>query len=165
MPWKETYPMDQRVAFIADWLRDEWTMIELAERYQISRKTCYKWVDRYEADPAHGLADRSRAPHVHGRAMSEASRHAVLVLRRAHPRWGPKKLRAILTARRADGGPAASTIGDLLRREGLSQPRRRSRYVVPLTAPLAAATAPNDVWTTDFKGWFRTTDGTRCDPL
>src|SRR5258708_77678 len=58
-------------------------------------------------------------------------------------RWGPKKPGAILTGRGGDGGPAASTIGDLLRREGLSQPRRRSRYVVPLTAPLAAATAPN----------------------
>jgi putative transposase len=166
MPWKETDPMDQRVAFIADWLRDEWTMTELAERYQISRKTCYKWVDRYDADPAHGLAARSRAPHVHGRAMSAARRAAVLALRRGHPRWGPKKLRAILTARAArDAWPAASTMGELLRREGLSQPRRRVRYVVPLTTPLAAATAPNEVWTTDFKGWFRTTDGTRCDPL
>ena len=56
-------------------------------------------------------------------------------------------------------------MGDLLRREGLSQPRRRPRYLVPLTHPLAAAAAPNDVWTADFKGWFRTGDGTRCDPL
>jgi len=61
--------------------------------------------------------------------------------------------------------PAASTIGDLLRRAGVSEPRRRSRYVVPLTQPLAAAQTPNDVWTADFKGWFRTADGTRCDPL
>ncbi len=99
MPWTETCPMDQRVAFIADWLRDEWTMTELAARYQISRKTAYKWVDRYEGDPAHGLAERSRAPHAHGRAMAEALRVAVRTLRRAHPRWGPKKLRAVLTAR------------------------------------------------------------------
>jgi putative transposase len=158
--------MDQRVAFIADWLRGEWTMTELAERYAISRKTAYKWVDRYEADPEHGLAERSRAPKAHGRAMGDAIREAVLAVRRAHPSWGPKKLRAILSARTPRGGwPAASTIGDLLRRERLSEPRRRSRYVVPLTTPLAAATAPNEVWTTDFKGWFRTTDGTRCDPL
>lgn len=158
--------MDQRVAFIADWLRDEWTMTALAERYQISRRTAYKWVDRYEADPAHGLAERSRAPHAHGRAMAEDLRAAVRALRRAHPRWGPKKLRAILTAREPDTAwPAASTMGDLLRREGLSQPRRRARYVVPLTQPLAAARAPNDVWCADFKGWFRTADGTRCDPL
>jgi putative transposase len=158
--------MDQRVAFIADWLRDEWTMTELADRYQISRKTAYKWVDRYEVDPEHGLAERSRAPHAHGRAMAVELRRAIVALRGAHPRWGPKKLRAILTAREPEGAwPAASTMGDLLRREGLSQPRRRARYVVPLTQPLAAARAPNAVWTADFKGWFRTGDGTRCDPL
>ena len=158
--------MDQRVAFIADWLRDEWTMRELAERYGISRKTGYKWVDRYEGDREHGLAERSRAPTVHGRAMAEEVRDAVLALRRAHPRWGPKKLRAVLEERAPDRvWPAASTLGDLLRRAGLSQPRRRPRYVVPLTQPLAAAQAPNDVWTADFKGWFRTADGTRCDPL
>src|SRR5262245_26750984 len=139
MPWKETCPMDQRVAFIADWLRDEWTMSELAARYQISRKTAYKWVDRYAADPEHGLAERSRAPQVHGRAMPDELRRAVLALRRAHPRWGPKKLRAILQEQEpAHTWPAASTIGDLLRREGLSAPRRRARYIVPLTQPLAA---------------------------
>ena len=166
MPWKDTCPMDQRVAVIADWLRDEWRMIELAERYQISRKTAYKWVDRYEADPEHGLAERSRAPKGPGRALAEEVRQAVLALRRAHPRWGPKKLRAILTEREPRRAwPAASTMGDLLRRAGLSQPRRRGRYTVPLTQPLAAAQAPNDVWTADFKGWFRTADGTRCDPL
>jgi transposase InsO family protein len=158
--------MDQRVAFIADWLRDEWTMTELAERYGISRKTAYKWVDRYAADPAHGLIERSRAPQTHGRATTEAICEAVLALRRKHPRWGPKKLRAILCEREPrQVWPAASTIGDLLRRAGVSEPRRRARYVVPLTQPLAAAQTPNDVWTADFKGWFRTADGTRCDPL
>lgn len=158
--------MDQRVAFIADWLRDEWTMSDLAYRYGISRKTAYKWVERYEGDPAHGLADRSRAPKAHGRAMADAVRDAVLALRRAHPRWGPKKLRAVLQDRGPRRAwPAASSMGDLLRREGLSQPRRRARYIVPLTHPLAAAATPNDVWTADFKGWFRTADGTRCDPL
>ena len=158
--------MDQRVAFIADWLRNEWTMTALAERYGISRKTAYKWVDRYQADPAAGLADRSRAPKAHGRAMADRVRDAILALRRAHPHWGPKKLRAILRERQPqDVWPAASTMGDLLRREGVSQPRRRTRSVVPLTQPLAAAQAPNDVWTADFKGWFRTADQARCDPL
>lgn len=158
--------MNQRVAFVADWLRDEWTMTELAERYGISRKTAYKWVERYEHDPQHGLAERSRAPRQHGRAMADDVRGAVLALRRAHPRWGPKKLRAVLCDRQPRRPwPAASTMGDLLRREGLSQPRRRARYGVPLTQPLAAAQAPNDVWSADFKGWFRTADGTRCDPL
>lgn len=158
--------MDQRVALIADWLRDEWTMTALAARYAISRKTAYKWVERYAADPAHGLAERSRAPTTHGRAMADAVRDAVLALRRRHPHWGPKKLRALLLERQPhERWPAASTMGDLLRRAGVSQPRRRTRYVVPLTQPLAAAQAPNDVWTADFKGWFRTADQTRCDPL
>ena len=158
--------MDQRLAFIAEWLRDEWTMTELAERYGISRRTAYKWVDRYETDPAAGLADRSRAPKTQGRAMTETVRAAILGLRGAHPHWGPKKLRAVLRERQPDTPwPAASTMGDLLHREGISQPRRRTRYMVPLTQPLAAAQAPNDVWTADFKGWFRTGDQTRCDPL
>ena len=158
--------MDQRVAFIADWLRDEWTMTELAERYGISRKTAYKWVARYETDPEQGLRERSRAPHVHGRRLAEDVREAVVALRRARPRWGPKKLRAVLDEREPGRQwPAPSTMGDWLQQEHLSQPRRRARYVVPLTAPLAAAQAPNDVWTADFKGWFRTGDGTRCDPL
>jgi transposase InsO family protein len=158
--------MDQRVAFLADWLRDEWTMTELAARYAISRKTGYKWVDRYAADPAHGLADRSRAPIAHGRALSAEVRMTLLALRRAHPHRGPKKLRAMLAARTPTVVvPASSTIGDLLRREGLSAAPRRRRHVVPLTQPLAAAQAPNDVWSADFKGWFRTRDGTRCDPL
>lgn len=158
--------MDQRVALIADWLRDEWTMTELAERYQISRKTAYKWIDRYEANPTCGLVERSRAPKTHGRAMAPAVRAEILALRRAHPRWGPKKLHAVLAAQQPDREwPWPSTMGDVLRRAGLSAPRRRLRYVVPLTRPLAAARAPNDVWSADFKGWFRTADGTRCDPL
>jgi len=158
--------MDQRVAFIADWLRQEWTMTELAARYSISRKTAYKWVDRYDTDPARGLVEHSRAPHRHGRAMSAATRAAVVALRRQHPHWGPKKLRAILQERYpAHAWPAASTLGEALRRHGLSASRRRRRYATPLTAPLATATAPNVVWTVDFKGWFRTQDGVRCDPL
>lgn len=153
--------MDQRVAFLADWLRAEWTMTELAARYAISRKTGYKWVDRYAADPAQGLADRSRAPKVHGRAIAAEVRAAILALRRAYPHRGPKKLRAMLEARvPAQTWPATSTMGDLLRREGLSAVARRRRLVVPLTQPLAAAHGPNEVWTADFKGWFRTTDGT-----
>ena len=158
--------MDQRVAFIADWLRDEWTMTELAVRFGISRKTAYKWVDRYTADPEHGLTERSRAPNEHGRATPLEIRDAVLAVRRAFPRWGPKKLRGALIDHEPHlRWPAASTIGTWLHQAGLSAPRRRQRYVIPLTQPLAAAVAPNDVWTADFKGWFRTADGRRCDPL
>lgn len=141
-------------------------MTELAERYSISRKTAYKWVDRYRSDPEAGLADRSRAPHAHGRRMADDVATAIVALRRRHPRWGPKKLRWGLQEREPDRiWPAASTIGELLRRKALSERRRRPRYTVPLTQPLAKAHQPNAVWSADFKGWFRTRDGTRCDPL
>src|SRR5262245_24477667 len=99
MPWKETCPMDQRIAFIADWRSGEWTVTELATRYQISRKTAYKWIARYDADPSASLADRSRAPKQHGRARPEELREAVRALRRRHPHRGPKKLRAMLAER------------------------------------------------------------------
>lgn len=158
--------MDQRVAFIADWLRDEWSMTELAERYTISRKTAYKWVNRYQTDPIAGLADQSRAPHAHGRRTPAEVAAVIVALRRRYPRWGPKKLRAILAEQTPTRvWPAASTMGEVIRRERLSERRRRPRYTVPLTEPLAAAQQPNDVWSADFKGWFRTADGRRCDPL
>ena len=77
MPWRQTCTVDQRVALVAEWLHDEWTMTELAERYGVSRKTAYKWVERYEAAGAPGLADRSRAPCcAHGRRRSSGRRPA-----------------------------------------------------------------------------------------
>ena len=98
------------------------------------------------------LAERSRAPHQHGRARPAALRDAVLALRSRHPHRGPKKLQVMLAERTPEvDWPAPSTIGDWLRQAELSAPRRRRRYVVPLTQPLAAAQAPNDVWTADFK--------------
>ena len=99
MPWQETSPVDQRERFIRDHRLALYTMVELCTRYGVSRKTGYNWVERYEAAGAEGLAERSRAPTAHGRAMAADVREAVLALRRAHPRWGPKKLRAILAER------------------------------------------------------------------
>src|SRR5688572_7494843 len=148
MPWKEICPMNQRVAMIADWLEGDWTVTELSQRYGISRKTAYKWIERYEADSVAGLEEGSRAPLQHGRAIERGVQEAIVALRRRHPTWGPKKLRAILLEKQSQiPWPAASTMGEVLRREGLSQPRRRRRYIVPLTQPLAAAHAPNEVWT------------------
>ena len=111
--------------------------------------------------------ERSRAPHRHGRSMAPELAEAIVSLRRQRPHWGPRKLRAVLMGERPEAvWPAASTMGDLLRAEGLvvSRRRRRRRVAAP-GRPFRAVTAPNDVWCIDFKGWFRTRDGERCDPL
>ena len=166
MPWRETCRMDEKLDFVLAWHRGEAPMTALCAAYGISRKTGYKWLGRYrEAGPG-GLAERSRAPRRHGRSMAPGVAAAIVELRRAHPFWGPRKLRAVLM-REHPGTvwPAASTMGELLRAEGLV-PRRRLRRRLPSPArPFREAAGPNDVWCIDFKGWFRTGDGERCDPL
>ena len=158
--------MDEKTAFIGEYLRGELPMTALCERYGISRDTGYRLLGRYrEAGPG-GLEPRSRAPHRHGIAMPEEVAAAIMSLRRQRPFWGPKKLRAVLQRRDPKRlWPAASTIGDLLRRNGLSEARRRRRRAVPVTQPFLPVHEPNDLWCIDFKGWFRTADGQRCDPL
>lgn len=166
MPWKATCIMDERLEFIADCLRKEEPMSALCAAYGISRKTGYKWLERYLADPAQGLLDRSRAPHQCDWRLDEAIASRIVALRRRHPHWGPRKLLAILSRENPDvDWPAASTAGELLRRAGLSEPRRRRRSAIVRQAPFLEVSAPNDVWCADFKGWFRTSDGRRCDPL
>jgi transposase InsO family protein len=166
MPWKETCVMDEKLAFIAACLRGGQPMTALCEQFGISRDTGYRLLGRYRQEGAEGLVARSRAPHRHGLSMDAQIAAAIVALRRERPHWGPKKLRAILAHRDPRRAwPAPSTIGDLLRREGLSEPRRRRRTAVPRTQPFLPVCAPNDLWCIDFKGWFRTTDGQRCDPL
>ena len=153
MPWKETCVMDEKTAFIAECLRGELPMTALCERYGISRDTGYRLLGRYREEGPSGLQARSRAPHHHGMAMAEKIAAAIVALRRQRPFWGPKKLRAVLQR----GDPkqlwlAPSTIGDLLRRQGLSEPRRRPRRATPLSQPFLPVREPNDLWCIDFKG-------------
>jgi putative transposase len=166
MAWRETCYMTERLSFMVDYFRGDFPMTVLCESYGISRKTGYKWVARYRRDGPGGLADHSRAPLRHGRRLAPSLAEAIIGLRRDRPYWGPRKLRAVLQRDHPEiVWPAASTIGDLLREHGLTQPRRQRRRAVPLSRPFRAVTAANDVWCIDFKGWFRTRDGTRCDPL
>jgi len=166
MPWKETCMADEKIAFMAEYLQGELPMTALCERFGISRDTGYRLVQRYREEGVGGLAPRSRAPQRHGLAMAEETAAAVVALRRERPHWGPKKLRAILARRDPKRlWPAPSTIGDLLRREGLSAPRRRRRTAMPQPQPFLPVWEANDLWCIDFKGWFRTADGQRCDPL
>ena len=166
MPWKETCHMDERIQFIARVLAGEDEMTALCREYGVSRKTGYKWLGRYISEGAAGLAERSHAPLQHGQAHEVAVVQAVLGLRQRWPHWGPKKLRVKLVEHHPElPVPAASTIGEWLRREGVVGRSRQRRRCPPFTQPFAAVGAANDVWCTDFKGWFRTADGRRCDPF
>ena len=168
MPWLETDPMMQRPQFIADVRRAHLTMTELCARYGISRKTGYKWLARYDADGQRGLHDRSRAPHHCPHRVTEPIATLICDARDAHPLWGAEKLLDWLAPRHpaVTTWPAVSTAADLLDRRGKVTRRRRRRpaAVHPGTGPIAT-TAPNDLWTADFKGDFRTGDGQRCYPL
>ncbi len=166
MPWKETCPMDERIRFVVCYLEHEWPMSALCREFGISRKTGYKMIQRYIEGGFEGLRDFSRAPHHHPSAVSESVEQTVLAARHQHPTWGPKKLRAWLGRRDVSvKWPAASTIGQILSRHGLTVARRRSRRTRVYQEPFVGCDYPNAVWSADFKGWFLTGNGSRCDPL
>jgi len=166
MPWRETAPMKERLRFVTDWERALYSMVELCERYGVSRKTGYKWIDRYELDGPDGLGERSRAPHHCPHRIAADVAAAICAGRRQHPSWGPDKILHWLKRRHPELElPATSTAGDLLARRGLVKKRRRRRhYTHPGVVPPTTA-HPNDLWTADFKGHFRTRDGLYCYPL
>jgi len=166
MAWRETCVMDERLRFIADCLRDEWSMTELCRRYGISRRVGYKWLRRYEEEGMDGLQDRSRAPLHCPSAIDESVVKRIVAHKRKHMTWGPKKIaRNLQKAYPRTRWPVTSTIGEILDRHGLVQHRKKRRKAMPSAQPLSHCTRPNDVWCIDFKGWFRTQDGARCDPL
>jgi transposase InsO family protein len=169
MPWARTDWMSERVKFIAGYLQREASFSELCLDFGISRKTGYKWVQRYEAEGVEALGDRSHAPHSHPQAVPGAVIEAVLSIRRRHPRWGPLKLRVVLGRLQPRLVlPAASTIGAILKRHGLARKRRRVRRSSPYGDRLRQYAAPNAVWCADFKGCFSVggyRDGERCHPL
>jgi putative transposase len=166
MPWKVSDVMEQRYALIERWRSGEESVAELARRYQLSRKTIYKWMDRFEEEGRAGLGDQSRRPHRQALRTPAEDEQWILDLRHAHPTWGPKKLRSWLERHHPEQEwPARSTIGLILKRHGLSsaQPKRRRATASP--GPLAPPQAVNDLWCVDFKGWFLCGNGECCQPL
>lgn len=166
MPWSQLSPMDQKTQFIADCLRRSLSITELCQQYGISRKSGYKWIERYAREGPAGLGERSRRPHVCPTQTPEAIVQALIEARERHPSWGAKKLLALLSRRHPDRAwPARSTVCDLLERHGLVRKPRRRRRVGHPGQPSATMSAPNAVWCADFKGQFKTRDGVYCYPL
>ena len=166
MGWTETCAVDERMRFVLMVEKQEESFAQICRRFGISRRIGYKWCERFDAEGFAGLQDRSRAPHDRPHALSEEIAGRCVAVRRTHPTWGPAKVRAYLERRAVQTKwPAASTIGELFDREGLTVKRKIRRRSPPGPQPFPPCLAPNDAWSMDFKGWFRTGDGRRCEPL
>jgi len=165
MPWGESSVSDEKTKFIAA-LLDGQEMTEACREFGISRKTGYKWWVRYSERGPEGLKDQSRAPHRCPHRVGEELVKAILELRRKQASWGPKKLKQRLTKLAPDKPwPSRSTFAAVLHRHGLVAPRTVRQRIPAYQRPFIGAGTPNAIWTADFKGDFRTADGTRCYPL
>lgn len=167
MAWKEVLPMDERVRFVLEVEKAEESVADLCRVYGISRKTGYKWIGRYEAEGMEGMRERLRRPKQSPNQTSLEWVKRILYQRVKHPKWGPKKLRKVLKEQGYSGPlPAVSTMGQILDRAGLVVSRKKRRKSWRGTSgPLTKPDRPNQVWAVDYKGWFRTRDGMRCEPL
>ena len=167
MPWKEMRPMEQRVLFIADWLKGYCTVTQLCERYCISRKTGYKWIERFQHSGIDGLNEVSRKPHRSPLQTPYPIRQAILELRqRGRMILGPKKIQTLLQQRfPSERPPSKTTIYNILYAEGVVSSRQRRRRVAPFPQPFSPVEGVNDVWSADYKGQFRTQDKQWCYPL
>lgn len=167
MPWKEVTHMEELTRFIMMAQSGRFTLTDLCEQFGISRKTGYKHLERYAQEGLAGLEPRSHRPHCFPQCTDEAVEQLIVAERRLHRTWGPKKIQKILEVKHSiESPPACSTIGEILRRKGMSVPRRRRPGSFhALNNGLTQPTQPNHVWSVDFKGWFCLGNGLRCDPL
>ena len=139
MPWKETCAVEQRLQFVIECKKGELSKAALCRAFEISRPTGEKWLARYADAGLDGLRDRSRAPWHHPNQIARDIEDTIIEARCAHPCWGPKKLRIVLQRRWPHRRwPACSTIGEVLRRHGLTVPRKRRRRTPPHEQPFAS---------------------------
>ena len=166
MTWKETCTVSERRLFVEAWLSQDFSVAALCERFNVSRKTGHKWINRFKEEGMSGLGDRSRARHSQEHQTPADTVERILALKYAHSDWGPVTIQSALYRAEPNARwPAVSTIGAMLAAHGLVKPRRPRQKVPPHSQPLAHATQPCAVWSADFKGQFRLGDGSWCYPL
>lgn len=165
MPWKETNVLDQRTEFVLKVLRSTDSFRSICQSFEISTKTGYKWLNRFIEDGAEGLIDRSKRPHRHSAQLSEDVICRLIKFKMAHMSWGPKKI-VELYERQYGKAPSRSSVHRVLEKGGLIRKRRRRKVNSNhRIMNRIESKSPNDVWTIDFKGWWYTQDGNRCEPL
>ncbi len=167
MPWKATTPMSERLKFVLQILEHGERVTDMCKEYGISRKTGHKYLKAYKEHGPAALYDASRKPDSSPHRTPPETAALLVKARKRHPTWGPKKLGAWLKAKHEGIVlPSSSTIGEILKREGLVRPRRQRKRTTPIqSGPLTQPTKPNEVWAVDFKGQFRLGNGGLCYPL
>ena len=167
MPWTETRIVDRRAEFVLRGLRPGEDFGGLCREFGVSRKTGYKWKERFLAQGLQGLHDYSRRPSSSPTQLGETIVCQIVKLKLAHPAWGARKLRAVLQRTvPQDQLPCESSFKRILDKAGLVERRRRrtpaeqGRLQMPVKAD-----RPNQVWTIDFKGWWYTRNRARFEPL
>ncbi|TET38419.1 MAG: IS481 family transposase [Anaerolineales bacterium] len=165
MPWKGVTVSEQRQRFLEDYQSNYYSIAELAERFGISRRTAHKWINRYKQHGQAGYQELSRRPHTCPWQTDQAIVKELVKLRKARPKWGPRKLLNLMHRRDPERRlPSISTAARILAREGLIKPRRRYRRAHP-GCPKSVPQGPNDIWPADYKGQFRLKNGNYCFPL
>src|SRR4030095_13930225 len=166
MPWREQQKVSLKLEFAERALKGRGSMTALCRQYNISRETGYKWLNRFKREGPDGLEELSRRPKSSPLARAEELVAAILEVRLEHPRRGPKKLVLMLQRKYGEQTPSVATVARILRRFGKVRQRSRfSRVNICERVPQVHPTACNDVWTVDFKGWWRARNGQRCEPL
>lgn len=166
MPWKEIYVMDQKIQMISNWISGEYSISELSRIHGVSRKTVYKWIERYQNDREHGLRELSSRPVTFARATSGELVSEILQIKSRQSTWGARKILSWLKDHYPNTQwPVNSTVHEILNRHGLVKPRKKKRRTPPYTEPFLKVTQPNDVWCIDYKGQFRLGCGKYCYPL
>ena len=146
--------MEQRKEFLEAAMRGEHSFTELCRRYGISRKTGYKWLERYESGGVLALHDLSRRPRTSPLGVSPEVIVDLVAIRNAHPRWRARELIWALEQSGAKSIPSERTVNRILERCGLIVPRRVHPRPLPSTGkPDVSADKPNALWTADYKGW------------
>ena len=166
MPWRDIRPMDSKIQFVSLASENLMTMSDLCDIFNISRKTGYKWLSRYLEEGSEGLQNRSKAPKSIPHKTSKEIEEFIISWRKKHPSWGARKI----TQQAGQIAPvlelpSETTVNNIIKSHGLTRKRRKRRKPGHPGRPSATAQSPNDIWTTDFKGEFKTKDGSYCYPL
>jgi putative transposase len=165
MAWELKKVEDQRKELVEAYLKGVVTMTELCTRFGVSRKTAYKWLNRYKFFGIGGLKDHSKAPHDPNRSFSQEDINMAIDLKLKHRTWGPKKVLAKLNqVYPRMKWPSPTRLYEIFKEQHLVT-SRRIRNRVPATHPLVEVNGSNDVWTADFKGWFLTQNHEKCEPF